>query len=430
MANDPYKYFRVEARELIDGLSQGVLQIERGAGSSEELARLLRLAHTLKGASRVVKQTSIAEAAHAIEDVLAPHRRGGDKPVSADEINQVLKLIDSVEMALKALEPSTEAAHPTAPPAVEDTFQTARVSIDELDALLEAVSQAGIQLGALGKMGVELEGLERLSGLLLNELEQQRSGSEGEVVDSNGELRKTADRLHSSLVRIRRESTARLSTLASEMRQIRDQGNTLRLLPASVIFPSLERAVRDAAQLLQKEVEFKTSGGENRLDGHMLSALRDALLHMVRNAVDHGLEAPEERARCGKKPAGSLLLRVERRGNRMVFSCIDDGRGIDVAQVRNSAVSHGLISRAEANALSTSEAMRLIFRPGISTRSAVTDVSGRGIGLDVVREVAQRFKGEVNARSEMGVGTTIEMSAPVSLSSFTALVVDAAGLNP
>jgi two-component system chemotaxis sensor kinase CheA len=194
------------------------------------------------------------------------------------------------------------------------------------------------------------------------------------------------------------------------------------------VFPSLERAVRDAAQSLQKEVFFESFGGANRLDAHVLAELRNALLHVVRNAVAHGIEHRQDRLRAKKTNPGRIELHVEQRGTRVAFLCRDDGRGIDVEAVRRVAIRKGLVTASEAHSLGLEEAVKIIMKGGVTTTGAVDEVSGRGIGLDVVRETVAQLKGDVSIHSKAGIGTTLEICVPVSLSSLPALEVDASGI--
>ena len=209
--------------------------------------------------------------------------------------------------------------------------------------------------------------------------------------------------------------------------ELYDQANELRLLPASTVFAPLERVARDAAEGFGRRVVFATSGGEHRLDAHVLKGLREALIHVARNAVAHGIELPAERRAAGKPEAGRIELRAERHGNRMHFLCCDDGCGIDLAAIRRVALRHGLIAPAKAAALDLKAAIRLILQGGVSTTPTVTEIAGRGIGMDVVRETAARLKGEVEITSESKQGTTVAIHVPISLESLGVLVVEAAG---
>lgn len=430
MAPDPYRYFRIEARELLEGLTQGVLAIEKGGGGRELVERMLRFAHTLKGAARVVRQIAIAESAHAVEDALAPWRATGG-PVPRERIGGLLERLDAIAAALRLLGP-TAAAPPAggaSPPPAEEGFETVRVEIAEMDALLAGVAEAGVRIAALRREAADAGRARDLARALAERLRTRRGNGHG-----NGDApdavkaRALADDLRSSLERLAGGLAAGVERAGRETDQVREQAGRIRLVPAHAMFAPLERAARDAAQALQKRIAFETAGGEHRLDAHVLAALRDALLHVVRNAVAHGIEPETERAAAGKPPVGSVRLQVDRRGSRVLLTCRDDGRGIDVEAIRRVAVRRGLIAAAEAGSLSLDDAVRLILRGGVSTTGAVTEVSGRGVGLDVVRTTADRLKGDVRVRSESGRGTTVEMSVPVSLSSLPALRVDAGGL--
>jgi two-component system chemotaxis sensor kinase CheA len=430
MAKDQYKYFRIEARELVEGLNQAVLELERGGSGKDLIARVLRLAHTLKGASRVVKQTGIGDCAHAIEDVFAAYRDRQDT-IPPERTNQVLALLDTITGKVEALDsPTAEPQRETARPAGEEVFETVRVAIEEMDRLLEGVSEASVQLRALRRELETLDVARRLAGNLLDSVSVQlKIETNGSRLMGNGSrARTTAEDLRAYLDRLGRNLLTGIDQVEAEFAQVRDATNRLRLLPAATVFSPLERSVRDAAQSLHKEVTFESFGGANRLDAHVLAAIRAALLHVVRNAVAHGIEDPQERLAAKKPVQGRVELRVEQRGARVAFLCRDDGRGIDVEAVRRVAIRRGLVAASAATSLGLEEAVKIIMKGGVTTTGAVDNVSGRGIGLDVVRETAARLKGDVSVRSEAGKGTTLEICVPVSLSSLAALEVDAGGI--
>src|SRR6266436_1309435 len=430
MAKDQYKYFRIEARELLEALNQAVLELERGGSRKQALGRLLRLVHTLKGASRVVKQPGIAECAHAIEDAFAPYRDGREV-IPQEHTNQVLGLLDTIAGKVASLDkPAAEPQGETSRPAGEDLFETVRVEIEEMDRLLEGVSEASVQSRALRQELGTLDRARQLASNLLDivslQLKIETNGNRW--MGNTSKVRTMAEDLRTNVERLGRNLSIGLDQVEAEFAQVRDATNRLRLLPAATVFSSLERAVRDAAQSLHKEVMFEWFGGANRLDAHVLAALRDALLHVVRNAVAHGIEHPQERLAAKKAPQGRVELRVEQRGTRVVFLCHDDGRGIDLEAVRKVGVRKGLVSASDVASLGLDEAVKIIMKGGVTTAGAVDEVSGRGIGLDVVRETATRLKGEVAVRSEAGKGTTLELSVPVSLCSLAALELDAGGI--
>jgi two-component system chemotaxis sensor kinase CheA len=190
------------------------------------------------------------------------------------------------------------------------------------------------------------------------------------------------------------------------------------------------RFKRDAAQALGKQVTFDASGGEVRLDANVLAALRDALMHVVRNAVTHGVESEADRIALAKPATAQVRLQVLRRGSRVAFVCSDDGRGIDVEAVRKTAVTRGVVHASAAKALSAGQVIALlgsVGAVGLTTSSEVTELSGRGIGLDVVRATLSTLKGEMRIRSEPGRGVSVELQVPVSIAALQGLVVEAAG---
>ncbi len=440
MAKDPHYYFRIEARELLDGLNRDALELDKGAAAGDLVGRMLRLAHTLKGAARVVKQPAIAELTHKLEETLAPHRDGASA-LPREHADEVLRSLDSIANHLARLgtpETAQILPKPAATPAVpaaarplppEEPLTAVRVEIEEMDALLEAISRVNLPLAELRRKGQAIEDAQRLAESLLERLEIKEAQVRSGIAPSRGTGKTVAmaEDLKQRLGQLRRDMASSTELADVELRQVRDLSVELRLQPAAGVFGTLERSARDAAQSLRKNVEFTASGGEIRLDTHVLSVLRGALQHVVRNAVAHGIESESARAAAGKPAAGRVSLRVERRGNRVAFICEDDGQGIDVEAIRRVAIARKILPRAEAAALSVEQVVQLMMKGGVTTAGTVTEISGRGIGLDVVRDTVARLRGVVAVSSRPGQGTTVEMCVPVSLSSLAALAVDAGG---
>ena len=425
MTKDPYKYFRVEARELLEGMTRGVLEIEQDPNGPGRVAGLLRLAHTLKGASRVVRQPAIAEFAHSMESVLAPHRNG-QSPVPKESVRELLRLADGIATSLATLESPAERGV-TAPSraAAEEAFETVRVEVDEVNAVLENLSEGSVRVGAIRQEAEGIEHARRLARQVIEQVDSPVAKTDGAL---RPKVRELVEELSTCLERFDRGLAGNIDLAERELGQARERADHLRLQAAATIFPSLARSARDAAQTLGKRVEFDPAGGDIRLDAHVLLVLRRALLHLVSNAVAHGIEGQEVRVAAGKPAAGRVELRVERRGGSVAFICRDDGGGIDVEAIRRVGVLRGAISAARAESLGLNDAIELILRGGVSTTAAVTEVSGRGIGLDVVREAAARLKGDVTIETVPGRGTTVQVCVPVSLTSVPALNVESAGL--
>ncbi len=229
----------------------------------------------------------------------------------------------------------------------------------------------------------------------------------------------TALELRRKLGGLGRKLGSAVGQMDRELRQLRDAAERLRLAPAGTLFTALERTARDTARALSKEVAFESGGGDLRLDAHVLETLQGALIQLVRNAVAHGIETQAERRAIGKPAIGHIAITVARRGRRIVFSCRDDGRGLDLDAVREVATKRGLIGPGRQS----QDIVRLLLRGGISTASAITDVSGRGIGLDVVREAAEQLGGEVLVHTDPGRGTAFDLVIPPSLAAMEALLV-------
>lgn len=474
MAKDPYRYFRVEARELIEGLTEELRLLMDGPPPVEALARMLRLAHTLKGAARVVKQPGIADVAHALETILIPLREPGQQLAEPQErelwrlLEQGMTLLGALEAPVTARDAATSnaagtlpsapvtasvvatpsdaavakaAARPSASPmasavgmpsaaaapssaGTEEPLRTLRVEVRELDALLRGTVELGIQLGALRKALAEADDLLALAARVGEPL----AGLD-EAHAPPGLLRAqaSAEALQSGLARHRRVLERGVDRAESGLEEVRELAHALRLVPARTLFPSLELAVRDAAGALEKRVGFEASGGEVRLDATSLLALRDALSHVVRNAVTHGLEQAPAREAVGKPAAGTVRLSVVRRQDQVVFLCQDDGQGIDLEAVRRAAVARGGLTGAAASALSSEALIELLLRGGLSTSSQLTELSGRGIGLDMVRATATRLKGTLRVETQRGQGTTVELRVPAAIAALQGLEVEAAG---
>ncbi|HVJ04691.1 MAG TPA: response regulator [Candidatus Saccharimonadales bacterium] len=436
MARDLYKYFRIEAREIVEQLSRGVLAFEQGASAQGDVAMLLRLAHTLKGAAHVVKQARIAQLAHEFEDALAPFSNG--QMMRGEHARAMLRQIDEINGCLAGLErerssrdkPEIASDSVSAPTSVDEVFDTVRVDIGDMDILLNGISEASLQVAGLKAKLAAMEQAADLGSVLLNQLAPRRVNDSPERSnDSWNKARVLAEDLTGLLKPLRRTLVAGIEQVESELAQVRDTASQVRLIPVSAVFGTMRRAIRNSAEALGKEVEFETSGGEHRLDAHVLAAVRDALLHVVRNAVAHGIESRAERIATNKSPTGKITLQVQRHGSRVAFSCHDDGNGFDVVALRRAIVSSGIRSESDAEPMDVEDLLLAIVGGGISTSRTVTEISGRGIGLDVVRQAAAKLKAEVAIETTPGQGSTVRISVPVSLLSLAAVIVDSNGVS-
>jgi len=400
---DPHRYFRIEARDLLAQMGQAMLELEQGTEVQRPgvLARLLRLAHTLKGAASVVRQPLIATHAHEIEDILAPLRDSGAAATRA-QIDALLALSDQVAQGVAALEPAPFTPPATVLPAEPAMAEIPQLAPEELDALLASIDQVQAHLPALQR-GLQLT---RQAAAAVS-----AGRSEGLALQLAG-LECLLD--------------ASLHQLGRELLSVRDGAEQLRLLPAAQLFMPLQRAARDAARVQDKQLSFTGRGGEVRMEAAVLNAVQGALVQMVRNAVAHGIETPATRLAAGKLAQGRIELTVERRGREVIFCCSDDGAGVNGVAVRAAAQAKGLAGVA---ALDEPALLALLLRGGLSTARQVDGLAGRGVGLDLIRDTAERLGGRLDLQTEAGQGTRLSLIVPLQVAALRTLTVGAAGLQ-
>ena len=241
--------------------------------------------------------------------------------------------------------------------------------------------------------------------------------------DSSSSTEKFLDQLEVLVNKLRTslyEDFQRLEVVSDELS---DGIRTLRLLPLATIFSLFPRMVRDLAKQQGKEINFIIEGGETKADKRIIEEMKDPLMHMIRNCVDHGIETVEERIRLGKSPEGTILLRAKQTTTNVVIEVIDDGRGLDIEKIKQTALKRHVCREEELATMTPSQIQSLIFTPGFSTRTFVTEVSGRGVGLDVVRTNVEHLKGNIQVESDFGKGSTIRMLLPTTLATAHVLIV-------
>jgi two-component system chemotaxis sensor kinase CheA len=270
--------------------------------------------------------------------------------------------------------------------------RTVRVDIRKLDHLMNVVGELAIVRTGIGAIGERLRGRPELR-----------------------ELGAEVQRLHRVLQR--------------HLEQLQNGILEVRMVPLGQAFDKLARVVRQLSREMNKDIHFVVTGAETEIDKLIVEELSDPLMHMIRNAIDHGIEAREERMRAGKPPVGTIALNAYQKGNQVLIEVEDDGRGIDPERVVGSAVARGLLTPEEAAELAPREILRLVFRPGFSTRDGATAVSGRGVGMDVVRNNIAKLGGVVDLSSEVGIGTKVTVTLPITLAIISVLMVEVAGLT-
>ncbi len=429
--------FLAEAREHVQALGLAVVRIEAAPADKATADQVFRIAHTLKGMSATMGFEAIATLTHAMEDVfeLLRQRTGG---LSREAIDVLSACLDTLEVAVERIaSDGEEQLDPTELVARLRGLVHARTPEQERErlggpvrpALVEPVTSvkadtatAAARRGrehaasararsANGTVRVDAERLDELMHLM-GEFVIHRTAVEALVADAG------VPGLAAAVQQLARSSQALQATVTR-----------VRMVPIESVFLRFPRVVRDLAARLDKQVELRLSGEDTEIDRTVVDALGDPLVHLVRNALDHGLETPSERLAAGKPPAGTIELSARHAGGHVVVSVRDDGRGIDTAAVACRALADGLIDAQDAVAVDAARAAELIFTPGLSTAVATTDVSGRGVGMDVVRTSVRALGGEVTLSSEPGCGTLAQVRLPLTLASVRALLVAADGLS-
>ncbi|MBA3707254.1 MAG: response regulator [Planctomycetes bacterium] len=424
MDPETYRYFRVEAGDLHKRLSSGVLKLEQAA-DAKLTGQLLRNAHTLKGAASVVKASIIAECTHAIEGALIPFRETGLVPPQA--IGMVLRELDAIEREFRELDTAMEGPAATVDAENDGRLRIVRSDAGDIDRIIDGVTEASLGVTGVARQAADFQHMRRLHELLSRQLAPMALRQRGEESASWNLVQSLLDEVKSLATRIDRTVVERSESAEIVLRQVREDAEQLRLVSTDILFGPLERAVRDGSLAAGSTVGFRSSGGDVCVDARVLEVMQAALLQLVRNALAHGIERPDERIRAGKNPEGIISIDVERSGSDIVFRCADDGRGIDREGVRRRAGPALRSGQVPASpSMDDGELLDLLLGSGISTASTVTQQSGRGVGMDIVRDACSELGGRSSLRTSTK-GTTFLLTVPVSLSSIEALVVIVAG---
>ena len=328
--------------------------------------------------------------------------------------------------------PSTPVTSSTLAPSVSHTAtpdESVRVATVKLDALIEQVGELRVaQLTStshLRRLHGLLEEAEQCAAVQRQRTISKRATNGAEHFDEN--FVRPLSSLLGDMQRLLAEMQANRRHQAQLVDELEEHVLRTRLMPVAVVLESFPRMVRDLARDLGKSVRLTIEGGDTEVDRSVLEQIKAPLTHLLRNAIDHGIESPATRQAAGKPAEGQIRLAAAQRGSPIVVEIGDDGAGIDVKHVRASAIDRGVLDAAEADRMSTHDLMWLIFRSGMSTRSEVTDVSGRGVGLDVVRDQVDRLRGYIDLTSTPGQGTCFSLHLPLSVATTLCLLVESAG---
>jgi two-component system chemotaxis sensor kinase CheA len=427
--------FQSESREQLSTMNEELLALERAPTASEPVSAIFRAVHTMKGMSATMGYATVTALAHELESLLDRVRRA-EIVVDRAVMDTLFAAVDVLERAVE-IEVAGGSAETASAAALEQlrVFSRARASVEmpmitttQEFAIPTATQEFAIPTGTQefaiptatqefaipgaaktaaprGPRTVRVE-LRRLDGL---------TNLAGELLVARGRLTDVAHEIADPALD---EALAQTSRLISDLHE---EIMASRMVPVGQVFDRFPRLVRDAAHSLGKEIELTLNGREIELDRSMLDEIGEPIVHLLRNAADHGIELPDAREQAGKPLAGQLTLTVTRERQMVTMRVQDDGRGIDRAQVLVRARAQGLVD-ATVESLKDEELVRIISRPGFSTAAAVTDLSGRGVGIDVVLTRVRTLGGSVEITSEAGVGTTVTLRLPVTLAIVRALL--------
>ena len=448
--------FIAAARDNVEAINLGLAVLEKEPANSEVLQEVYRHAHSLKGSAMTMGFERMGKLAHHMEDVLRALQKN-QLPVTAEACDALYETNDALTVMLDTLAASkrirvdaestmvrlanllpelqpTEGAmvvemKPTAepPPSSETSvsaMDTVRVTTAKLDELVNLAAEAAVaQLHLSSEIDKLMHIRDRWHQLRMHEygdVQPAEPARERGLVNKLFELGDSLEEMGRRLQEAAENAGRHIETLQHRSMEIR-------MLPLALVLNTLPRAVRDLSRQFGKKVVFTVKGEQTTIDKRILEQIGDPLTHLLRNALDHGLETPDGRRSAGKPEVGTIRLEVKQEGAKVLVILEDDGRGIDSETLKKAALEKGLVDEKEVAGWTEAQLLELVFLPGLSTSGLVTDISGRGVGLDVVRANVERLKGQVEVASELGKGTTFTISLPLTLATVHALMVRCAG---
>ncbi|BBQ11766.1 MULTISPECIES: chemotaxis protein CheA [Stenotrophomonas] len=479
--------FIIEAQEILDRLGEQLVSLEQAPQDTEQLNAVFRGYHTLKGGAGFLGVTAMVELCHAAEEALGI-ARAGQAVLQAHHFDAAQQSLDYLQSMLDAVSSGTEPGYAppdliaqfdmnggTAAPVAaaapaaagsdlitDDEFEAlldqlhggnaptavapARkaddglISEDEFEALLDqlhggaapgakpAATVAAAPAAALRPAPVPAPAAKPAAKPMAEAEHTVRVDTKrlDAIVNLIGELVLSRNRLKTLRARLRDEELDRaVSTLDIATARLQSAVMRTRMQPVGKVFSRFPKVARDVARSLKKEVDLELVGAETELDRNLVEALADPLVHLVRNAIDHGVEMPDLREAQGKPRMGHVRLSAQQEGDYVSIEVQDDGAGIDPEKLRAKAREKGLIDPEAAARLSSEECLHLVFLPGFSTKQQVTDISGRGVGMDVVQSRIRELSGQIQIQSELGRGSRFLIRVPLTLAILPTLLVQA-----
>ena len=426
--------FILEAQEILDRLGEQLVELEQAPQDSEQLNAVFRGFHTLKGGAGFLAITAMVELCHAAEEALGL-ARSGQASLQASHFDAAQQSLDWLQAMLDAVSAGQPAQHApaeliarfdmsaapapghnpaaAAPAAPAPTTVAAAAASDKPATAAKDAGAASPKPAA--RAGGEAEHTVRVDTKRLDA-----------IVNLTGELVLARNRLKTLRSRLKDDEFERaVSSLDLATARLQNAVMRTRMQPVGKVFSRFNKLARDVARSLSKEVALEVIGADTELDRNLVEALADPLVHLVRNAIDHGVETPELREATGKPRIGHVRLSAQQEGDFVSIEVSDDGAGIDPERLRAKARQKGLIEPEAAARLSSEECLQLIFLAGFSTKQAVTDISGRGVGMDVVQSRIRELSGQIQIQSELGRGSRFLIRVPLTLAILPTLLIAA-----
>jgi two-component system chemotaxis sensor kinase CheA len=464
--DDLLKEFLVETNESLDVVDVELVRFEQEPNNAEILGNVFRLVHTIKGTCGFLGLPRLETLAHAAESLMSKFRDGA--PVTGEAVTLVLFAIDRIKQILAELE-----AHQREP---EGTDTDLIVQLGDMVRKVSAQPAAAAPAAAAHTIGtlvpqtlerpllpgeVSLDELERVfretpgpapaTAVPQAKAEQRRPESdkvekeEAEATVASKSIRVSVDTLESLMTMVselvltrnqlldivRRHDDSEfkvpLQRLSNVTAELQDGVMRTRMQPIGSAWQKLPRVIRDLSAELDKDIELELHGADTELDRQVLERIKDPLTHMVRNSADHGLESRADRIAAGKPEKGIIRLSAYHEGGHIIIGVADDGRGLDIKRIREKALANGLVTEAELDKMSEAQIQKFIFSPGFSTAQKITSVSGRGVGMDVVRNNIDQIGGSIDVQSVPGKGLSFTIKIPLTLAIISALIVESGG---
>lgn len=461
--------FTQEANEVVQNINEALVQLEKTPKQPDLLKQILRIVHTLKGSANILHFQQIGQLAHVIEDVLIAVQdkeialtpavidllfssndllsrcvqavlldqeeridiqplcdsltsaaRGSGAAEARDRLNSGETAASLPQAETREREQTPSAAAPTSP--VEDTI---RVSVEKLDRAVRLIGEIALGHKKSAHALEQLKDVQRAARThfkALHHLFQQTQIAES-APDAAAKALNRSLALLKGIEQSVRAYSDDFAFRDMSIAELYQDVLHMRMLPLSVIFDAFPRAVRDMSRAFQKQIDLRILGDDTTLDKKIIEQLDGPLIHILRNSADHGIETPEERRACGKPERGLITIQASHEGGHVQIEITDDGRGVQLEKLTRRAIQRGLISEEAAKEMSDADALNLMFLPRLSTSDMITDISGRGVGMDIVKAAIEQLKGVITFSSVPGKGASCVLTVPVTLTTLRSLII-------